>query len=122
MAEKKEIKKIAFVYSGGLARGAIQIAFAKQLIEKIGYDRLLMISASSIGALSAYSTSVKSYDKLINFYTKVDCDSTSHFIKKIRNDLFNDAFNKIEGGYEEVDNQNYIQNSTFGELPWWPSG
>jgi len=32
------------------------------------------------------------------------------------------AFNKIEGGYEEVDNQNYIQNSTFGELPWWPSG
>ena len=97
MAAKKEIKKIAFVYSGGLARGSIQSAFAKQILNKIGYERLLMISSSSIGALNAYATSVGNIDALLDFYKDIDCDSTAHFMKKIRADLFNDVFNHIEG-------------------------
>ena len=34
MAKVREIKKIAIVLSGGLARGAAQLAFAKEIVEK----------------------------------------------------------------------------------------
>ncbi len=97
MAEKREIKSIALVYSGGLARGAIQIAFANEIIKKIGYEKVAVISSSSIGALSAYATSVRRMDELMDFYHDLDCDNTSHFMKKIRNDLFNEVYNHIEG-------------------------
>lgn len=97
MESKKEIKKIAFVYSGGLSRGSIQLAFASEIIKKIGLERIEVISSSSIGALNAYATSVNNVDELLKFYGNVDCDSTKHFMKKIRNDLFNEVFNRIEG-------------------------
>lgn len=97
MAEKKEIKTIAFVYSGGLSRGSIQLGFASEIIKKVGYDRILMISSSSIGALNSYATSVHNVDALLKFYSNIDCDSTKHFMRKIRNDLFNEVFNEIEG-------------------------
>lgn len=93
----KEIKNIAIVFSGGLARGAAQLSFAKPIIEKIGYERLCVISGSSIGSINAYAVSVKNTDDMIKFYSNLDCDSTRHFMKKIRNDLFGKAFNQIEG-------------------------
>lgn len=97
MAETRKIKNIALVYSGGLARGAIQMAFANEILKKVGYERISVISASSIGAINAYATSVHTVDEMINIYSNIDCDSTGHFMKKIRNDLFNDVFNRIEG-------------------------
>lgn len=97
MAKVREIKKIAIVLSGGLARGAAQLAFAKEIVEKVGYDRICVLSGSSIGSINCYSLAVKNYEGMLNFYRKLDCNSTSHFMKKIRNDLFEDAFNNIEG-------------------------
>ena len=96
MAEKKEIKRISIVFGGGLSRGAVQLAFADEIIKKIGYERLALVSGSSIGALNAYATSVKSIDEMLNIYANIDCDSTRHFMKKIRNELYNDVFNKLE--------------------------
>lgn len=93
----KEIKKIAIVLSGGLARGAAQLAFAKQVIEKIGYERVCVISGSSIGAINSYACSVNNIDTLLDAYKDLDCDSLFHFMKKIRGDLFNNIFNRIEG-------------------------
>ena len=34
----KEISRIAFVFSGGLSRGAIQSAFVKQVLDKVTLD------------------------------------------------------------------------------------
>ena len=93
----QEIKKVAIVLSGGLSRGAAELAFARQIVEKIGYDRICVFSGSSIGSINCYSLSVKNYERMLDVYNNLDCNSTRHFIKKIRNDLFNDAFNKIEG-------------------------
>ena len=93
----QEIKKIAIVLSGGLARGASQLSFAREVIKKIGYERICVISSSSIGAINSYAISVKNYDHLIEFYENLDCDGVRHFMKKIKNDLFNDVFNRIEG-------------------------
>ena len=93
----QEIKKVAIVLSGGLARGAAELAFARQVVEKIGYDRICVFSGSSIGSINCYSLSVKNYERMLDVYNNLDCNSTRHFIKKIRNDLFIDAFNKIEG-------------------------
>lgn len=93
----KEIKKIAIVFSGGLARGAAELSFAKPIVEKIGYERICVISGSSIGAINSYAVSANSIDNMLEYYANVDCDSTTHFMKKIRNDLFNDVYNSIEG-------------------------
>ena len=97
MAANGEIKTIAFVFSGGLSRGSIQVAFASEILKKVGYERLMMISASSIGALNSYAVGVNNIDSLLDFYANLDCDSTRHFMKKIKNDLFNEVFNVIEG-------------------------
>lgn len=94
--EKKLINKIGLVYSGGLARGAAQLSFAKQIFDKIGYDKISVISGSSIGSLNSYATSAGTVDKLLDFYSTIDCDSTKKFMKKIRNQLFSKAFNAIE--------------------------
>lgn len=93
----REIKKIGIVYSGGLARGAAQLSFAREIINKIGYDRIGVISASSIGAMNAYATGVGNVDKLIQCYSELDLDNTRRFISKIRNDLFTKIFKRIEG-------------------------
>ena len=98
----QEIKKIAIVLSGGLARGASEIAFAREIIKKIGYERICVLSGSSIGAINVYAISVQNYDHLIDFYSNLDCDGVRHFMKKIRNDLFNDVFNRIEGDQMHV--------------------
>jgi Predicted esterase of the alpha-beta hydrolase superfamily len=95
MAEK-EIKKIALIISGGTCRGAAQVAFVNELIKKVGLDRICVISASSIGSLTAYATSVGRTEQLIEAFRNLDCDNTRHFIKKVKNDLFNDTFNLIE--------------------------
>ena len=93
----REIKKIGIVYSGGLARGAAQLSFAREIINKIGYERLAVISASSIGAFNAYATSVGNVDRMLELYSEIDVDTTRRFISKIRNDLFSKLFRKVEG-------------------------
>lgn len=110
----QEIKKIALVLSGGLARGAAQLAFAREIVKKIGYDRIVVISGSSIGAINSYSLSVKNYDYMLDIYNNLDCNSTSHFMKKIKNDLFNDAFNAIEG--EELYVPTYVTATRIAGL------
>ena len=92
-----QIKNIAVVFSGGLSRGSIQLAFANEVIKKIGYERICVISGASIGALNAYAASVDNIEELLDFYWNLDCDNTRHFMSKIRHDLFNKVFNKVEG-------------------------
>lgn len=93
----QEVKKIALVLSGGLSRGAAELSFASEIVKKIGYDRICVISGSSIGAMNSYALSVKNQQNLIDFYLGTDCDNTRHFMKKIKNDLFNKVFRQIEG-------------------------
>lgn len=102
MAEinKRKINKIGIVLSGGLARGACQLAFANELIKKIGKDKIALISASSIGSLNAYAIGSGTEEDLLNFYSKFDCDSTKSFKMYIRNRLFNKIFNIIESDNE----------------------
>ncbi len=95
---KEQVNKIAIVFSGGLSRGAIQLAFANEVIKKIGHDRICVISGASIGALNSYATSVDNIEELLDFYWNLDCDNTRNFMAKIRRDLFNKVFNKVEGG------------------------
>lgn len=95
MAEK-EINKIALVISGGVCRGAAQIAFVNELIKKVGFERLAVISGSSIGAITSYAASAGGAEQLIESYRNLDCDSIRHFVKKVKSDLFNDTFNIIE--------------------------
>ncbi len=95
MAEK-EIKKIALIISGGTCRGAAQVAFINQLLKKVGLERICVISASSIGAFTAYATGVDRTQELMEAYGQLDSDSISHFIKRVKSDLFNKVFNKIE--------------------------
>ncbi|HNX16581.1 MAG TPA: patatin-like phospholipase family protein [Bacilli bacterium] len=94
--ENRQVKKIGIVLSGGLARGAVQLAFAKQMVEKIGYERLKLLSASSIGSINAYSIACKSYDQMLSLYRKFDIESTKALNLYVRNRLFNKIFNGIE--------------------------
>ena len=95
MAEK-EIKKIALIISGGTCRGAAQVAFINELLKKIGLERLCVISASSIGSLTAYATGVGRTEELMEAYAHLDSDSIGHFIKRVKDNLFVKTFNRIE--------------------------
>ncbi len=92
----QEIKKIALVISGGTCRGAAQIAFANEIIKRVGIERICVVSGTSIGALSTYAVGVNHMEHLIEAYRQLDCDNTRHFVRKIKNDLYNDTFNLIE--------------------------
>ena len=96
-SERRQIKKIGLVYSGGLARGAAELAYAKQIIEKIGMDKVAVISASSIGALNAYATSCNHIDQMLYAYKNIDADDKLAFMKQIRRGLFNSIFKQVEG-------------------------
>ena len=96
MAATTEIKKIALVFSGGLSRGAAHIAFANELVKKIGLDRFCVITGASIGAINAYATSVGHTQDLVDIYGNIDCDNTKQFIKKVKNDFFGETFNSLE--------------------------
>ena len=93
----KEISRIAFVFSGGLSRGAIQSAFVKQVLDKITLDKVCCISGSSIGSLNAYAAGCGNIDNAIKFYSNLDCDNTSSFMKKVSRGLFDKAYGVIEG-------------------------
>ena len=95
MAEK-EIKKIALIISGGTCRGAAQVAFINELLKKIGLERLCVISAASIGSLTAYATGVGRTEELMEAYAHLDSDSIGHFIKRVKDNLFVKTFNRIE--------------------------
>lgn len=96
MAKTKKINRIGIVFSGGFSRGAAQLAFAKEIVKKIGYDKIAVLTGSSIGSLNAYAIAAKTDDKLINFYKGFDCESVFRFRQKIKNDLFGTIFNTIE--------------------------
>ena len=92
----KEISRIGLVFSGGLSRGAIQSSFVKQVLDKIGLEKVCCISGSSIGGLNAYAVGCGNVNNVINFYSTLDCDSTRHFMKKVGSGLFDKAYNKVE--------------------------
>ncbi|MFA5283535.1 MAG: patatin-like phospholipase family protein [Bacilli bacterium] len=94
--ETNQISKIGLVFSGGLARGAAQLSFAKQVIEKVGYERIKVLSASSIGSLNAYSVSCGTYEDMLSFYERFDCDSVKAFKLYIKSRLFNEVFQTVE--------------------------
>ena len=111
MAKTKKINRIGIVFSGGFSRGAAQLAFAKEIVKKIGYDKIAVITGSSIGSLNAYAMAAKTDDKLIDFYKSFDCESVFRFRQKIKNDLFGTIFNKIEK--DKIDVPLYIVTTKF---------
>ena len=91
-----EIKRIGIVFSGGLSRGAIQSAFAQHVLDKIGLERVCCISGSSVGAFNAYAAGCGHLSDMVAFYSKLDCDTTSTFTKRVKSGLFDKGFNMIE--------------------------
>lgn len=82
--------------SGGLARGAAQLAFVREVIKKIGYERLVVLSSSSIGSLNAYAVSCNSMDEMIDWYRGSDFYNTAIFSQYVQNSLFDRIFLDIE--------------------------
>ena len=97
MENNKEIKKIGIVLSGGFARGSAQLAFVKELIKKIGYERVAVLSGSSIGAINAYAISVKHVDEMLNCYSKINADSVMSFFSQVKGKLYDNIFDEIKG-------------------------
>lgn len=112
--ENNQVNRIGLVFSGGLARGAVQLSFAKQVIEKIGYEKIKVLSASSIGSLNAYSVSCKSYDDMLSFYERFDCDSVKAFKLYIKSRLFNEVFLTVEK--EEMNIPTYVTGTHIFDM------
>lgn len=66
--ETKTINKIGIVFAGCASKSVAQLSFANQIIEKIGYEKLVSVSGSSLGSLNAYACSVESLNELLNYY------------------------------------------------------
>ncbi|MCQ2794689.1 MAG: patatin-like phospholipase family protein [Bacilli bacterium] len=96
MEKMKKINHIGIVFSGGFSRGAAQLAFANEIIKKIGYKKITVLTGSSIGALNAYAVASKKANELIDFYKNFDCESVLRFRQKLKNDLYGNIFNLIE--------------------------
>lgn len=114
MVNNMEVKKIGIVFSGGLARGVAQLAFANEIVKQIGIDRIAFVSGSSIGALNAYSLSCGTQEKLLKFYSGSELNSLLSFKKAIKNGLMMDAF-KV-GGRAEMRFPTYVSASRLFPL------
>lgn len=90
-----EIKNIGLVLSGGFASGAIQLAFANEIIKKNGRDKIKIISASSIGTINVLSISTNSIDHLLSFYKNQDYDWIKEFRISLKNRLFKTTYNVV---------------------------
>ena len=97
MENKREIKKIGIVLSGGLARGVAQLAFCDELIKNVCIDKFGFFSGSSIGALNAYSLSSQKSAALLDFYLSLEIGSIFQFRRALKNNLFGKAFSVAEG-------------------------
>lgn len=91
-----DVKKIGIVLSGGLARGAAQLAFVNEIVKKIGYERIAILSSSSIGSINAYAVSCHTIENMLHEYETKDFDSANALTAFVRNGLYNDIFSKIE--------------------------
>ena len=94
--KNREVKNIGIVISGGFSRGVAQLAFAKPIVEKIGYERLTVLSGASVGALNCFAISCKRIDELLNFYSNLDLDNLKGFLKAMKGRFYSKAFNIAE--------------------------
>ncbi|OPZ35916.1 MAG: Patatin-like phospholipase [Tenericutes bacterium ADurb.BinA155] len=106
MSNKANVEKIGLVLSGGLARGACQLAFANEVIKKVGRDRIKILSCSSIGSLNGYAIATDSVDTMLANYCNFDCESTSEFRFFIKNRLFRKVFASL--GNKTIDIPFYV--------------
>lgn len=102
MAQNKEVKNIGIVISGGFARGAAQLAFAMPLIEKIGYDRVKVLSGASIGSLNCFAISTHKTNELLKFYRNLDIDNIRGFLKAMKGRIYSKVFNLVESKNMEI--------------------
>ena len=73
--------KAGLVLSGGIAKGAYQIGALKAISENLGNDYFNCISASSIGAISAFSFLTGQLDTFIDAFMSVPFKGGLSFIK-----------------------------------------
>ena len=97
MATNREVKKIGLVISGAFSIGVAELAFIKSLIEKIGYERISIISSASIGSINGYAVSCHQIDHVLDFYSNLDFDNAFDMLKSIRRGLFSEIFNQADG-------------------------
>ena len=95
--ERREVRKVGLVLSGGLARGVAQLAFCQEIVNKIGMERLGFCSGSSIGALNAYSLASGTGANLLDYYLSLEIGSLGQFRRALKNNLFGKAVRTAEG-------------------------
>lgn len=93
--EKREIKSIGIVLSGGFARGIAQLAFVSELVKKIR-DKVVVLSGSSIGAINAYALSCGTENHLLKYYATSEMGSLFTFMKMLRSGLYDDIYTSIK--------------------------
>lgn len=77
------MSKIGIVLSGGLAKGAYQIGVLKAIDEVIGFDRIAMISASSVGVLNAYAFATGQVLEAEKTWLSMNFDSGITFVRQV---------------------------------------
>ncbi len=70
---------IGIVLAGGMSKGAYEIGCLKAISERFSADNIKFISASSIGALSAYAFSTQKLDALTAEWKKLKTEETGSF-------------------------------------------
>lgn len=81
------INSVGIVFASSVSKSASQISFAKQIIDKIGIDKIKVVSGSSLGSLNAYVVGTNSYNELVNFYSTFGYKNILSFNKKARKEL-----------------------------------
>lgn len=77
------MQKIGIVLSGGLAKGAYQIGVLKAIDELIGYNRIAMISASSVGVLNAYAFATGQVREAEKVWLSMNFDRSITFVRQV---------------------------------------
>ncbi len=108
--------QIGVVLSGGLNKGIYQIGCLKAIEEFFGKESIKIISASSIGALVAYTYSIGRTEKLIEVWKGLDVGKTAKLLPKMisNSDVKKHIFNIISED-RKLDNKVYITLWNFSK-------
>ncbi len=100
--EIEQINNIGIVYAGCGVKAACELSFAKQIIDKVGYERISVVSGCSTSSLNALATGCKSVNQLLNFYNSFGFNNILSFNNKARKELSKNILNSIDGSILEI--------------------
>ncbi|HBF68541.1 MAG TPA: hypothetical protein DDW20_04385 [Firmicutes bacterium] len=100
--EAGQINKIGIVYAGCGVKAAAELSFAKQIIDKVGYERISVVSGSSLSSLNAYATGCKCINNVLNVYNTFGFNNILTFNNKHRKELTKNIFDCFDGSNLEI--------------------